>query len=304
MFSAGIPSLKEPESAPCFYSVMDHEAQAAACACILAFGPANGTLRDTRGIRRANFRTPVLEQSGVKLTGPTYQYVKKPFGISLHLYDHFAIFETNDVVIFAFRGTDFYDSNRLLGRPLRSTKGSDEEALVAVASWTDMMKACAKREDVGPLSDCNADHFIAMRSELTSPLHNACKTAFEAFTARENRRVVVAGASLGASIASYVARPNDKVYLYSPAGTMGPKPSWVQSTKIQSYREVHDIVSMSTTSWFPTITATMKASDSTKRLQYHGLQTFLCDPIYKSLTGRNPEEKLQKEVISLKISNS
>lgn len=297
----------EPEplrSAPCFFDVMEPDAQAAACACILAFGPANGTTRDTRGIRRRSFRVP--SGPGGALEGPLWKYVKHPYGISVGLYDHFAIFETPDVLLFAFRGTDFYDAQRLLGRELRH---STDEVKIEMASWTDMLRSCAKREDLGQMSDCNANHYIAMKSEELSPLHNACRTAFEHYVTHTRRhfgrrRVIVAGASLGGSLAAYVARPGEKIYLFSPAGTMGPKPSWIRAhhRDIQSYRETFDIVSLSTTSWWPTISATMLESSPNKRLMFHALQTFMCDTRYRILVQQERDEPIDTRVISLQLT--
>lgn len=272
--------------APCFVDVMEPLAKDAATACLFAFGYPKDSMHKPNGrnVKRRNF-----------------QGATGAFKLNKALdNDNFAVYESPGHILWAFRGTDVYDEKRLLGLPglpVGLTR------LNQVVSWSSLIKDCAlQRGDMSPTSDCNADHYIATRMESRSPLHKEMKGLFDSFVANYtgSKQIVVAGSSLGGSLAAFVAHEGQKVYLFSPGGAPGPRPSWVRSKDIQSYREVYDIVSLSTIAWWPTISAVMKGSNASEPIKYHSVSAFFCADQYKALTGQD-SSLADNQVVSLNV---
>ena len=203
--------------------------------------------------------------------------------------DSFAIFVNDRRVIIAFRGTDFSDDLRFVGKQIFTQEElatlDPEQRKIRIQEELQFGVKC------GRYSDCFTDQRIAKGHNL-SPLHGLLyQIVSPLLKTLKDKSVILTGSSMGGNLAIYVARifaaSNGlelPVVAFTPA--FGPNfESW-RYIRCLAFREVCDPISYFAQKHVQTVSFVLKGSECNhSKLQFHDIQNYMSSKEYESLTG-------------------
>lgn len=220
--------------------------------------------------------------------------------------DIFSIFVSDKRVIIAFRGTDFSDDQRFLGKQIftkeeLATLDTDQR----IIRLQEELKYGIK---CGRYSDCFTDERTSKGHNI-SPLHGLSYQMISPILRDlRDKSVILTGASMGGNLAIYVARifaaSNGlelPVVAFTPA--FGDNHESWRYLRCLAFREICDPISFFATKHVQTISFVLKGSDcKSSNLQFHDIQNYMSGEEYKNLTGNfalnSDEVKTVVQIIS------